>query len=244
MGEGLSTLWVTMQHGSFTGSAELLRPPLLHGHAADRPLSSVLGATAKSAFDRIVATVVVLLLLPLLAVVALLILVADGRPIFYRHTRVGRGGARFSCLKFRTMVRDADARLERLLAADPEARSEWERTQKLKRDPRIIPFGGLLRKSSIDELPQLLNVLRGEMSLVGPRPATPEQMGLYGHLLRDYAAVRPGITGPWQISGRNQTTFEERVRLDASYARRRSFLGDLRILLRTPAVVLRRSGAC
>jgi exopolysaccharide production protein ExoY len=233
-----------MQHGSFTGSADLLRPHLLPGSGVDRRLASAFGATTKFAFDKVFASVIILLLLPLLAVVALLILVADGRPIFYGHTRVGRGGQRFRCLKFRTMVRDADARLERLLAADPEARLEWERSQKLACDPRIIPFGRLLRRTSIDELPQLLNVLRGEMSLVGPRPATPDQMAMYGSLIRDYVSVRPGITGPWQIGGRSETTFEERVRLDASYARRRSFLGDLRILLRTPAVVLRRSGAC
>jgi lipopolysaccharide/colanic/teichoic acid biosynthesis glycosyltransferase len=188
--------------------------------------------------------VALVVLIPLFLVVAALILICDGRPIFYGHRRIGRGGVPFRCLKFRTMVRDADDRLNHLLATDPAARREWNRTRKLKRDPRILPFGQLLRALSIDELPQFLNVLRGEMSLVGPRPITRDELRAYGAAARAYMSVRPGVTGPWQVSGRSALSFEERIRIDTAYVAQRSLRGDLRILLRTPAAVLGRSGAC
>jgi lipopolysaccharide/colanic/teichoic acid biosynthesis glycosyltransferase len=157
---------------------------------------------------------------------------------------VGRGGALFGCLKFRSMVIDSEARLAELLARDPAARAEWEATRKLKRDPRVTSVGRFLRASSLDELPQLINVLRGEMSLVGPRPVIQAELEQhYGAAAAHYMSVRPGITGLWQVSGRNDTTYEQRVRLDVSYVARASFAEDLRILLATPVAVLRRRGA-
>jgi lipopolysaccharide/colanic/teichoic acid biosynthesis glycosyltransferase len=170
-------------------------------------------------------------------VIALLIKL-DGGPAFYSQPRIGRGGQLFHCLKFRSMILDADQRLHDVLARDPLARAEWEHYQKLARDPRITPIGKVIRATSLDELPQLINVWRGEMSIVGPRPIMTDQIALYGEHFDDYCTLRPGITGLWQIGGRNDCTFAERVRLDMEYARTWSILGDIRIILLTiPAVV-------
>ncbi|PWJ22173.1 sugar transferase [Jannaschia seohaensis] len=230
-----------MQYGSSTEPAELFAPDL-----GTRALArgGLWGDLWKSFFDRLVAVIALLILFPLMATVAVAILISDGRPIFFGHARVGRYGRVFHCLKFRTMVRDAEDRLQTLLASDPVARREWESHRKLRHDPRVLPFGGLLRKLSIDELPQFLNVLRGDMSLVGPRPITAEELGGYGANAAAYMSVRPGVTGLWQVSGRSGLEFSDRVRLDMAYVATRSFLGDLRIILRTPLVVLRGSGAC
>ncbi len=184
------------------------------------------------------------MLLPLIAVVVVAIMVTDGRPFFFGHERVGRGGRTFKCWKFRTMVRDAEARLQDVLSKDPEALAEWNETHKLSNDPRILPFGRLLRSSSIDELPQLWNVLCGDMSLVGPRPVTRTELVRYGTGATAYMAVRPGLTGIWQISGRSTVSFEERVAMDVNYVATRSLAGDLAIIAKTPAVVFKRSGAC
>ena len=151
----------------------------------------------------------------MLILVALTIWVADGRPVIYRHRRIGRDGAAFDCLKFRTMARDADRALAAHLARSPAARAEWEATRKLRDDPRILGgLGRFLRRTSLDELPQILNVLRGEMSLVGPRPIVREELVHYGGQSRWYLAVRPGVTGPWQVGGRSDTSYATRVRLD------------------------------
>jgi lipopolysaccharide/colanic/teichoic acid biosynthesis glycosyltransferase len=183
------------------------------------------------------------LLSPFFLIVALLVR-ADGGPAFFAHQRVGRGGKLFGCLKFRSMVVDSQTRLEALLANDPTARAEWEATRKLKNDPRITRIGGFLRSTSLDELPQLINVLRGEMSLVGPRPVQEAEIDrYYGASAAHYMAVRPGITGLWQVSGRSETSYESRVALDVSYVSRPSLLADLSILLRTPVAVLSRRGA-
>jgi lipopolysaccharide/colanic/teichoic acid biosynthesis glycosyltransferase len=172
---------------------------------------------------------------------ALVIKLQDGGPILFGHTRLGYGGRSFKCLKFRSMVVDAEERLQRLLEHDPIARKEWAADQKLRVDPRITPFGVLLRKSSIDELPQLLNVLRGDMSIVGPRPIVQAEISRYGRFYRHYCAVRPGITGLWQVSGRNDVTYRQRVALDSLYARRRSLGLNVWILFKTvPAVLLRK----
>jgi len=168
---------------------------------------------------------------------------SDGAPLTFGHLRVGRHGQLFRCLKFRTMVRDADHRLAELLARDPQARAEWAETQKLQHDPRITPIGRFLRLSSLDELPQLFNVLRGEMHLVGPRPVTSEELVRYGIYQRHYLSVLPGITGLWQVSGRNNTTYERRVQLDALYVDTRTPLLDLWIAVRTVRVLLTREGA-
>ena len=198
---------------------------------------------AKRALDIIGAGVGLLLLAPFFLIVALMVR-ADGGPAFFAHQRVGRGGKLFGCLKFRSMVIDSQARLETLLASDPTARAEWEATRKLKNDPRITPIGRFLRSTSLDELPQLINVLRGEMSLVGPRPVQEAEIDrYYGASAAHYMAVRPGITGLWQVSGRSETSYESRVALDVSYVSRPSLLADLSILLRTPVAVLSRRGA-
>jgi exopolysaccharide production protein ExoY len=198
---------------------------------------------AKRALDVIGAGVGLVLLAPFFLMVALMVR-ADGGPAFFAHQRVGRGGKLFGCLKFRSMVIDSQARLEALLTGDPAARAEWEATRKLKNDPRITPIGRFLRSTSLDELPQLINVLLGEMSLVGPRPVQEaEIIRYYGASAAHYMAVRPGITGLWQVSGRSETSYESRVALDVAYVSRPSLLADLSILLRTPVAVLSRRGA-
>jgi Undecaprenyl-phosphate galactose phosphotransferase WbaP len=198
---------------------------------------------AKRALDIIGAGVGLVLLSPFFLIVALMVR-ADGGPAFFAHQRVGRGGKLFGCLKFRSMVVDSQARLESLLANDPVARAEWEATRKLKNDPRITRIGRFLRSTSLDELPQLINVLRGEMSLVGPRPVQEAEIDrYYGASAAHYMAVRPGITGLWQVSGRSETSYESRVALDVAYVSRPSLLADISILLRTPVAVLSRRGA-
>jgi lipopolysaccharide/colanic/teichoic acid biosynthesis glycosyltransferase len=198
---------------------------------------------AKRALDIIGAGLGLVVLSPFFLIVALLVR-ADGGPAFFAHQRVGRGGKLFGCLKFRSMVVESQARLEALLASNPAARAEWEATRKLKNDPRITRIGRFLRSTSLDELPQLINVLRGEMSLVGPRPVQEAEIDrYYGASAAHYMAVRPGITGLWQVSGRSETSYESRVALDVSYVSRPSMLADLSILLRTPVAVLSRRGA-
>jgi Undecaprenyl-phosphate galactose phosphotransferase WbaP len=198
---------------------------------------------AKRALDIIAAGLGLVLLSPFFLIVALMVR-ADGGPAFFAHQRVGRGGKLFGCLKFRSMVIDSQARLEALLANDPAARAEWDATRKLKNDPRITPIGRFLRSTSLDELPQLINVLRGEMSLVGPRPVQEAEIDrYYGASAAHYMAVRPGITGLWQVSGRSETSYESRVALDVAYVSRPSLLADLSILLRTPVAVVSRRGA-
>lgn len=179
------------------------------------------------------------LTVPVILLLATLIACDGGKP-FYTQFRVGRNGKLFRMWKLRTMVCDADARLAAHLDSDPAAFEEWTTTQKLKNDPRITPIGRLLRKTSLDELPQLFNVLDGSMSLVGPRPMMVGQQCLYDG--RAYYNLRPGITGLWQISDRNECNFSDRVRFDNTYHSDISFLTDLRILLQTVAVVLRGTG--
>lgn len=178
---------------------------------------------------------------PLMLLVAVLIYVTDPGPIFFAHRRIGRDGVSFPCLKFRSMATDAQERLALLLESSAQARAEWERDHKLNYDPRITPIGQFLRRSSLDELPQLFNVLRGEMCLVGPRPITAEEKWRYGRYFKDYCCVQPGITGLWQISGRSETTYRRRVALDVIYVRNQSSALYLIILTRTiPAVLLAR----
>ncbi len=174
------------------------------------------------------------------------VVAVDGGPVFFSHRRVGRGGRTFGCLKFRSMRPDADRHLAELLARDPAARAEWQAARKLRQDPRVTPFGRVLRATSLDELPQLINVLRGDMSLVGPRPVVQEELDQHyapAAAAADYLSVRPGITGPWQVSGRSDMEYRERVALDAAYARNPSLRKDLALLAHTVVVVLRRQGA-
>jgi exopolysaccharide production protein ExoY len=202
----------------------------------------------KRIFDLIGSVLLLLIFLPLLALVAAAQFVSSpGAPIFFRQVRVGKDGVTFSCLKFRTMCTNADFVLQELLNGDPSAHAEWARSRKLIKDPRVSRLGRILRVTSIDELPQLWNVLRGEMSLVGPRPVTePEVRKWYEARggATSYISVRPGITGLWQVSGRSRTTYEHRVELDCRYVQELSLANDIRILWRTVGVVLRQDGAC
>ncbi|MDR9773694.1 sugar transferase [Rhizobium hidalgonense] len=199
------------------------------------------GRSSKRALDILLAITALILLSPLLLLVAMIVKFSDRGPIFYSHTRIGFGGAPFGCLKFRTMKTDASAQLAELLQNSPAARSEWETTRKLKDDPRITVVGDILRRSSIDELPQLFNVLRGEMSLVGPRPITAEELPRYGEHIWAYMAVRPGLTGHWQTSGRNDVSYEHRVSLDVHYLNNWSLGRDFIIIAKTiPALFSQR----
>jgi lipopolysaccharide/colanic/teichoic acid biosynthesis glycosyltransferase len=210
---------------------------------ADHGAADALRAAAKRSLDILGAGALLLLTLPVFLVLALLVRM-DGGKVFYAHPRIGRGGRTFGCLKFRSMVMDSDKRLAELLARDETARAEWEATRKLKNDPRVTWVGRFLRASSLDELPQLVNVLKGEMSLVGPRPVQASELAAYyGAAAEHYMTVRPGITGPWQVSGRNDTSYAQRVALDVAYATHPSLLNDIKILLRTPMAVLARRGA-
>ncbi|MEL6829175.1 MAG: sugar transferase [Pseudomonadota bacterium] len=197
--------------------------------------------TVKRIFDIVISTLVILLVTPLLLVCMLLIRLQDGEKSIFSQERIGQSGKTFRCFKLRSMVPDAEMQLEFLLERCPKARAQWDADQKLENDPRITPLGRFLRKSSIDELPQLFNVLRGEMSLVGPRPIIQSEVERYGLYFDDYCSLKPGITGLWQVEGRSDTTYAERVELDVSYAKNQSLIGDIGICLRTvPAVMLRR----
>jgi exopolysaccharide production protein ExoY len=209
--------------------------------ARPRDRSPAADALATEAMNFAIALIALLFLSPLLIAIAALIFVQDGGPVVFAHRRIGRDGRHFRCLKFRSMAVDAEERLAELLARDPQARDEWERDHKLRNDPRVTRLGAFLRKSSLDELPQLVNVLKGEMSLVGPRPIVDAEAPKYGRRFRHYCAVKPGITGLWQVSGRNDTSYRARVAMDCVYAARRNALLDARILLATvPAVLLTR----
>jgi lipopolysaccharide/colanic/teichoic acid biosynthesis glycosyltransferase len=189
--------------------------------------------------DIVVSLAALIFFAPLLVFVSIAVYVTDPGPIFFAHRRIGRDGRAFACLKFRSMVVDAERRLAEVLSQNPQARLEWEQDHKLRKDPRITPIGAFLRRSSLDELPQLVNVLRGEMSVVGPRPIVEAEIIRYGRQFRMYCRVRPGITGLWQVSGRNNISYRRRVACDVLYARSKSFALDVAILARTlPAVLL------
>ena len=200
-------------------------------------------ARAKRAGDVGAAVLLLAFAAPLLLTIAAAIKLQDGGPVLFRHTRCGRGGAPFGLWKFRTMHPDAAERLAGLLAENPQAEAEWSGRRKLRRDPRVTRLGRFLRRSSLDELPQLVNILRGEMSIVGPRPVMADELARYGGLAETMSAARPGVTGLWQVSGRNDLDFPTRVALDAEYVRRWSLRRDALILLRTVPVVLLAKGA-
>lgn len=180
--------------------------------------------------------------LPIFATLALLI-AADGGPVFFSHRRVGMNGVTFGCWKFRTMVVGAEECLSQYLRYHPEAKVEWDRSQKLAVDPRITPLGQFLRKTTLDEMPQMWNVLRGDMSLVGPRPVTVAEMSdRYGAYADVVTSIRPGVTGPWQVTpDRNEIDYNQRVQLDVSYVRERNIIRDIRTLYQTALVVFGRS---
>lgn len=197
----------------------------------------------KRVFDVVVSFVSLCLLLPVFLWVAYKVR-QTGKQIIFGHVRVGRGGRKFKCLKFRSMSPNAQQWLQGYLDDNPEAKKEWEKDRKLKDDPRVTPFGRFIRRTSLDELPQLINVLLGQMSLVGPRPVPEEELNvMYGKAKKHYLKAKPGITGLWQISGRNDVDYEERISMDRWYASRASIFSDVIILLKTIMVVLRKQGS-
>lgn len=195
------------------------------------------------AANRLAAAFLLLALTPVMLGLAATIR-RDGGPAIYGHYRVGARGQLFRCLKFRSMVGNADQVLRDLLDKDEALRAQWQRDHKLLNDPRITRVGHILRKTSLDELPQLINVLRGEMALVGPRPITLDELKRYGRTKWHYLAVLPGMTGLWQVSGRSTTTYEERVKFDERYVSSRSMWLDMKILAKTVRVVMSKDGAC
>jgi exopolysaccharide production protein ExoY len=199
-------------------------------------------ATTKRMLDVAGAIVLAIAFLPLILAMVML-LRREGGSIIYKHRRVGRDGRAFECLKFRTMVPNADQALRELLARDPAMQAEWIRDHKLRRDPRVTRLGRFLRRTSLDELPQLWNVMRGEMSLVGPRPVVGEELLRYGRNVGTYLSAKPGITGLWQVNGRNDTDYRRRVASDTYYVRNQNILLDLYILAKTTRVVFGGSGA-
>jgi Undecaprenyl-phosphate galactose phosphotransferase WbaP len=198
---------------------------------------------AKRTIDFASATLLLLCLLPVLATISLLIVLESGFPIFFSHERLGRGGKTFRMLKFRTMVRNSSEVLERSLAANPALKQEWDQFQKLREDPRVSRVGAFLRKASLDELPQLWNVLRGEMSLVGPRPIIHAEVERYREAYVVYTKTVPGLTGLWQVSGRNRTTYAERVAYDSYYVRNWSVWMDIYLLAKTVGAEITGDGA-
>lgn len=196
----------------------------------------------KRAFDLTVGSLMLLAAVPVLLWLLLLVALDGGKPIF-AHSRVGKDGRIFRCLKIRSMRPDAEAQLKAILAADPAAAAEWAEGAKLGKDPRVTRIGAFLRKSSLDELPQLWNVLRGEMSLVGPRPVTQDELEeRYAAAMAVYKTLKPGLTGPWQVSGRNDVSYDDRIALDVAYAAHHDFLQDFGIVLRTGLSVLKLTG--
>ena len=219
--------------------------PLAVGHLgkAGRVVqASPLRETMKRVLDLVGAVFLGLVFSPLILAIVIL-LRREGGPVIFRHRRVGRDGKAFDCLKFRSMVPDADRVLRELLEEHPELRAEWLQDHKLRHDPRVTAVGRFLRRTSLDELPQLWNVLRGEMSLVGPRPVIREELLRYGRCAGIYLSARPGVTGLWQVKGRTNTDYRRRVVLDVYYVRRHNLLLDLYILFKTTHVVLGGNGA-
>lgn len=198
---------------------------------------------AKRVFDVVSASMLLLLVAPLLILIGIAIRLQDGEKALYAQTRYGLNGRAFQCFKLRSMVPNAAEKLQAVLDSNPEAKREWELTQKLTNDPRITKLGKFIRATSIDELPQLLNIIRGDMSVVGPRPIQYSEFSKYGDDFVHYCSVRPGLTGLWQVSGRSNVGYVERVELDKRYVQTRTFWGDLMIILKTVPAVLVSDGA-
>ena len=204
----------------------------------NKDLHQTIYLQAKSIFDIIFSIIFLLIGFPAFLLIALLVKLSSSGPIFFYHKRIGKNGKVFNCIKFRTMYPESKDILQNLLNNNEELKLEFNRNHKLKNDPRITPFGRFLRKSSLDEIPQFLNVLKRDMSIVGPRPIVNEEIIKYGDALPKILKIRPGITGLWQVSGRNNLSYKKRVDLDSIYAKNLNFLMDLRILIRTFGVIL------
>jgi exopolysaccharide production protein ExoY len=199
------------------------------------------GGLVKRSFDVTSAALALFLFSPLFLMIAALVKFTDKGPVFYGHSRIGHNGRIFKCLKFRTMAVNGDEILRNFLRDNPQAAEEWKATRKLKFDPRVTVVGTVLRKLSLDELPQLFNILRGEMSVVGPRPVVDEELNLYDSFAGFYLKTRPGLTGLWQISGRNDVSYESRIAFDTQYVQNWTLIGDVMIIVKTiPAVCLAR----
>lgn len=198
---------------------------------------------SKAIFDKFAAVAGLVFFAPFMLLIALVLRFVEGGPVLFAHERIGQNGRPFRCLKFRTMAVNANEVLTDLLRTDPAARAEWESSRKLSVDPRVTCLGALLRRTSLDELPQFWNVLRGDMSMVGPRPITADELHHYQERVDYYLSVRPGLTGAWQVGGRSTTTYAERVGMDVDYVRNWTFWRDMRIVLQTVVVVLHRRGA-
>lgn len=194
--------------------------------------------------DVTLAIVMLILLLPLLLLLGLMVFLFDPGPVIFGHTRIGKGGQTFSCYKFRTMYVGSEERLGALLASRPDLRAQWALTQKLPKDPRVTRIGLLLRVTSLDELPQLINVIRGDMSLVGPRPIVRNEVARYGRHFAEYCSVRPGLTGLWQVTRADSTSYRRRVAADVLYVRSKSLRRDIRLLFATIPAVLIGRGLC
>lgn len=203
--------------------------------------SGIYARGGKRLFDLILLVLIAPIVVPVILLVTLILLIQGERP-FYSQDRIGKGGHVFRIWKFRTMYPDADKILNQILDHNPEMRAEWNDNQKLKNDPRVTPFGRYLRKTSIDELPQLWNVLIGQMSLLGPRPMMPDQQYLYGPALPVYTSLRPGVSGMWQVSERNDSHFQRRAVLDIEYARTLSLRTDAGLVLKTLRTVMYSTG--
>jgi exopolysaccharide production protein ExoY len=198
----------------------------------------------KRVLDTTVALLVLVCLMPIMLLIAAGVK-TDGGPMFYGHSRVGLSGRSFTCWKFRSMKPNSDQVLQEYLSMNPDAAAQWDLMRKLPHDPRVTWLGAWTRKLSLDELPQLWNVIRGDMAIVGPRPVTRHELQNYYHVYADcYASVRPGITGLWQVSGRSNLSFEHRVQLDMQYVHNMSWRMDTDIIMRTPLAVLAARGAC
>lgn len=195
-------------------------------------------------FDVLATLVLIVVLLPVMLLLTIAVAFDSGGTPFFAHRRIGKGGRPFSCLKFRSMCRDAEQRLAAILETDPEMRREWHEHHKLTNDPRITRFGHFLRETSLDELPQLFNVLVGDLALVGPRPVVQAELPRYGRYVSSYLSVKPGLTGLWQVTCRSESTYRRRVAIDHVYATHKCLLLDLRILFATVPAVLSRKGAC
>ncbi len=196
----------------------------------------------KRVFDVVFSVLILIMILPLLALISLIIMLTNGGAPIYAHERVGRGGRTFRCFKFRSMVSNGDEVLQNLLDDCPRAAAEWRAQRKLRNDPRILPkIGHFLRETSLDELPQFVNVLMGDMSVVGPRPVVRDELEKYGEHQSAYLAIRPGLTGPWQIGKRSNDSYENRVKLDVNYVYNRTMAVDISIIASTIRMVLRGS---
>ena len=205
-----------------------------------RPKRDDVTLDGRRILDIVLSALALIFLAPMMLAAAVAIKLQDGGPVFFAQDRIGLGGSVFKCLKFRSMVVDAEARLNHVLETNPELKGYWESHRKLLWDPRVTLLGQIIRKTSLDELPQLINVLRGDMSLVGPRPIMVNEKAIYGRWLERYCTMRPGITCLWQIRGRNQLTFRQRIALDMLYRRNENVGSYLGILVQTvPAVLLR-----